>query len=30
MEFTTKQKGDLTELQCITACYTMGYNISIP
>ena len=30
MEFTTKQKGDLTELQCITACYEMGYNVSIP
>lgn len=28
--FTTKQKGDLTELQCITACYKLGYSISIP
>jgi len=30
MEFDTKQKGNLTELQCITACYALGYNVSIP
>lgn len=30
MILDTKQKGNLTELQCITACYELGYNISIP
>lgn len=30
MELETKQKGNLTELQCITACYAAGYNVSIP
>lgn len=30
MELNTKQKGNLTELQCITACYLLGYNVSIP
>lgn len=30
MELETKQKGNLTELQCITACYELGYNVSIP
>jgi hypothetical protein len=26
----TKQKGNLTELQCITSFYELGYSISIP
>lgn len=26
----TKQKGDLTELQCITAFYELGYHVSVP
>lgn len=30
MILDTKQKGNLTELQCITACYQLGYNVSIP
>ena len=30
MILDTKQKGNLTELQCITACYELGYNVSIP
>lgn len=30
MELEPKQKGNLTELQCITACYEAGYNVSIP
>lgn len=30
MKLDTKQKGNLTELQCITACYELGYNVSIP
>ena len=30
MELQTKQKGNLTELQCITAFYELGYHISIP
>lgn len=30
MELETKQKGNLTELQCITACYAAGYSVSIP
>lgn len=25
-----KQKGNLTELQCITAFYNLGYSVSIP
>lgn len=25
-----KQKGNLTELQCITAFYSLGYQVSIP
>lgn len=25
-----KQKGNLTELQCITAFYKLGYHVSIP
>ena len=25
-----KQKGNLTELQCITAFYEIGYSVSIP
>ena len=27
---TVKQKGDLTELQCITAFYELGCGVSIP
>ena len=27
---TTKQKGNLTELQCISAFISEGYNVSIP
>ena len=30
MELSSKQKGNLTELQCITAFYELGYQISIP
>ena len=30
MELESKQKGNLTELQCITACYELGYSVSIP
>ena len=30
MELSTKQKGNLTELQCITAFYKLGYAVSIP
>ena len=30
MELSSKQKGNLTELQCITACYAAGYSVSIP
>lgn len=26
----TKQKGNLTELQCIAAFYELGYSVSIP
>lgn len=26
----TKQKGNLNELQCITAFYELGYSVSIP
>lgn len=29
-ELQSKQKGNLTELQCITAFYELGYQISIP
>jgi len=27
---STKAKGNLTELQCITAFYSLGYQVSIP
>ena len=30
MELSSKQKGNLTELQCITAFYELGYQVSIP
>lgn len=30
MELSSKQKGNLTELQCITAFYELGYAVSIP
>ncbi len=30
MELSTKNKGNLTELQCITAFYQLGYQVSIP
>lgn len=30
IELTSKQKGNLTELQCITAFYKLGYTVSIP
>lgn len=30
MELTSKQKGNLTELQCITAFMENGCNVSIP
>lgn len=30
MELTSKQKGNLTELQCITYLYKLGYQCSIP
>lgn len=30
MELTPKQKGNLTELKCITAFYELGYQVSIP
>lgn len=29
-ELATKQKGNLTELQCIAAFYELGYSVSIP
>ena len=29
-ELSAKQKGNLTELQCITAFYKLGYSVSIP
>ena len=29
-ELQSKQKGNLTELQCITAFYELGYSVSIP
>lgn len=30
IELSSKQKGNLTELQCITAFYKLGYTVSIP
>ena len=30
MELSSKEKGNLTELQCITAFYKLGYQVSIP
>ncbi len=27
---SSKQKGNLTELQCITSFYELGYTVSIP
>lgn len=30
VELTTKQKGNLTELQCLTYFYKLGYRCSIP
>jgi hypothetical protein len=30
MELTTKQKGNLTELQCLSAFCALGCNVSIP
>ena len=30
MELTSKQKGNLTELQCITAFISLGCGVSIP
>lgn len=30
MELTSKQKGNLTELQCLTAFVECGYSVSIP
>ena len=30
IELSSKQKGNLTELQCITAFYEKGYAVSIP
>jgi hypothetical protein len=30
MELTSKQKGNLTELQCLTAFYQQGCHVSIP
>lgn len=30
MELTPKEKGNLTELQCLTAFYERGYKVSIP
>ena len=30
MELSAKEKGNLTELQCITAFYQLGYQVSIP
>ena len=29
-ELSSKQKGNLTELQCITFFYQLGYSVSIP
>ena len=30
MELTSKQKGNLTELQCLTAFYEQGCHVSLP
>ena len=30
IELSSKQKGNLTELQCLTAFYQLGYQCSIP
>lgn len=30
MELSSKEKGNLTELQCITAVYELGYKVAIP
>ena len=30
MELTSKEKGNLTELQCLTAFYKLGHSVSIP
>ena len=30
MELTSKEKGNLTELQCLVAFYKLGYKVSIP
>ena len=30
VELSSKQKGNLTELKCITAFYELGYQCSIP
>ena len=30
MELTSKEKGNLTELQCLTAFYDLGHKVSIP
>lgn len=30
MELTSKEKGNLTELQCMTEFYKAGYKVSIP
>lgn len=30
MELSSKEKGNLTELQCLTAFYKLGYKASIP
>ena len=30
MELTSKEKGNLTELQCMTEFYKAGYRVSIP
>lgn len=30
MELNSKEKGNLTELQCITAVYEIGYKVAIP
>lgn len=30
IELTSKEKGNLTELQCLTAFYELGHKVSIP
>lgn len=30
MEFTTKQKGNITEMQCVLAFMSYGYKVSFP